>query len=224
MAIYNTNSRLSEAIMTHPSLIPVVNRLGVALGVGDDSIGSLCRARGIDPAFFLSVVNTFLDERYFPANPRDTFTLEKTIDYLAKTGVYYEQSLLPNIDRHFSSLMARSGENNNLHLLRNFFDGMREQLGRCLRYDVEVLYPALAGGWVPEGADAMAAGHSEVEEKLHDLLYFFVSQLSGDYDRNLCVAVVSAVFSLERDIHQNNRIRQRILLPLIGEIRSRNRS
>ena len=36
MAVYNKDSRLSEVVMAHPSIIPVINRLGVSLGVGDD--------------------------------------------------------------------------------------------------------------------------------------------------------------------------------------------
>lgn len=77
MAVYNKDSRLSEVVMAHPSIIPVINRLGVSLGVGDDSVGAVCAERGIDSAFFISVVNTFLDESYFPSNSRDTFSLEK---------------------------------------------------------------------------------------------------------------------------------------------------
>lgn len=65
-------------------------------------------------------------------------------------------------------------------------------------------------------SESAVAGYMEVEEKLHDLLYFFVEHLRGNYDANLCTAVVSAVFSLERDLCQNNRIRSRILLPLIS--------
>ncbi len=33
MAVYNKDSRLSEVVMAHPSIIPVINRLGVSLGV-----------------------------------------------------------------------------------------------------------------------------------------------------------------------------------------------
>lgn len=205
--------------MSHPSLIPVVNRLGVTLGVGDATIGAMCQERGIDTDFFLSVVNTFLDERYFPANALGTFTLEKTIDYLKKTGDYYLHAQLPNIERHLGSLIARSGNDNNLELLEGFFRDVRSQLQECMRADSETLYPALLKGEVPDDGDRIVESHTEVEEKLHDLLYFFVVHLHGKYDSNLCVAVVTAVSSLEKDIRQNNRIRQRILIPLMHGLR-----
>ncbi|MEZ3531973.1 MAG: helix-turn-helix transcriptional regulator [Muribaculaceae bacterium] len=218
MAVYNKDSRLSEVVMAHPSIIPVINRLGVSLGVGDDSVGAVCAERGIDSAFFISVVNTFLDESYFPSNSRDTFSLEKTIDYLSKTSVYYLRVQLPNIERHFDSLISRSGTDNNLGLLRHFFTDMRHELVECVNYDERLLFPALRNGNVPSDCNRYVNAHTEVEEKLHDLLTFFVVHLQGDYDRNLCMAVVSSVFSLQKDVSQNNRIRNRILLPIIREM------
>ena len=73
MGLYNRETKLSTAILEHPQLIPVVNRLGIMLGVGDMSIGSICANAHIDPDFFLSMVNTFLDKDYFPVNSKGAF-------------------------------------------------------------------------------------------------------------------------------------------------------
>lgn len=219
MAHYNIESRLADAIMDNPQLIPVVNRLGITLGVGEGSIGSICTSACVDPDFFLSVVNTFIDADYFPANPRGSFSLSKTIDYLAKTSDYYLVVQLPNIDRHFGSLLARSGNDNNLSLLRDFYEDMRRQMADCLRNDIDSLFPSLGRGIRPGNYRDLIARHNDIEAKLHDLLYFFVVHLRGSYDANLCMAVVSAVFSLDKDYSQNNRIRSRILLPAMEEMR-----
>ncbi len=214
MALYNRESKLSEAILAHPQLIPVVNRLGVELGVGEQTIGTVCTQRGIDTEFFLSVVNTFLDEDYFPVNAKDTFTLEKTADYLRKTSRYYLDIQLPNISRHFQSLISRSGKDNNLSQLFHFFEQTSGRLQETIKNDEEKLYPAFAEGNAEKETAQSVEIHSELEEQLHDLLYLFVAHLKGDYDRNLATAVVTAIFSLETDYRQNNRIRKRILLPL----------
>ncbi len=215
MALYNSASKLADAIMSHPSLIPVLNRLGVSLGVGDGTIGEVCAERHIDSDFFLSVINTFLDEEYFPSHPQNTFTLDKTIDYLEKTDNFCLRIQLPNIDRHFTSLMEKSGSENNLDFLRRFYFEMRNELTDCLNYDLEILFPSLKKGLLPNGYDFLEA-FSEIEGKLHDLSYFFVQHLRGKYDSNLCTAVVSAVFALDKELRQNNRIRRRILSPLVS--------
>ncbi len=216
MPLYNIDSKLSDAIMTHPSLIPVINRLGVSLGVGDRFIGRICEQTHIPPDFFLSVINTFIDEEYFPVNASDAFSVEMTIDYLRKTAWFYQNVQLPNIVRHFSSLIERSGTENNLALLQKFFFDMKQQLEWCLRHEEDQIFKELERGEMPKDIEAITDGYAEVGEKLHDLLTFLVVHLQGYYDRNLCMAVVSAVFALEKDMRQNNRIRTRILVPLIS--------
>lgn len=215
MALYNVDSKLSDAIMAHPSLIPVINRLGVVLGVGDKSVGTVCAQIHISSDFFLSVINTFIDDEYLPMNARDAFSIEMTVDYLRKTSMYYRLVQLPNIDRHFNSLIARSGSDNNLQLLKKFYSDMKGELEHCLKMEEEHVPVTIEKGVLTPELEEIVEGYGEVEEKLHDLLTFFVVHLRGSYDKNLCMAVVSAVLSLEKDIRQNNRIRNRILVPML---------
>lgn len=129
--------------------------------------------------------------------------------------MYYRHVQLPNIDRHFNSLMARSGTDNNLQLLQKFYSDMKGQLECCLKREEKEIPETIERGKMTQSLEEIVEGYGEVEEKLHDLLTFFVVHLRGDYDKNLCMAVVTAVFSLEKDIRQNNRIRSRILVPML---------
>ena len=47
--------------------------------------------------------------------------------------------------------------------------------------------------------------------------HIMLKHLSGAYDENLCYAVLFAIDTLGRDIRQHNRIRHRILLPMIDD-------
>ena len=107
---------------------------------------------------------------------------------------------------------------NNLALLQKFFNSVRTRFDECYAYDNDTLFPSLLSGRVPGNASLSAEGHFEMEERLHDLLCFFVVHLRGEYDPNLCVAVVTALSSLDKDYRQNNRIRNRILTPLMEEM------
>lgn len=219
MAIYNLESKLSDILMIHPDLIPVVSRLGVSLGVGDFVVREICESHGIDAPFFLSVINTFIDPEYFPVNSTDIFSLGKTVDYLDKTSDYYSQVQLPNIERHFHALIKMSRGDNNLSLLQHFFLEMKNQFSETIVFEKSQLYPALRNNDFSKIENINdKAVNTEVEERLQDLLTFFVAHLKGDYDKNLCMAVVISVFSLYNDVCQNNRIRKRILLPLIDNL------
>lgn len=214
MAILNKETNIADALLRHPELIPVVNRLGVTLGVGQHTIGSLCFDMGMSPAFFLSVVNTFLDEGYFPADAQDTFTLGSTVDYLSKTASYYLYVQIPNIRRHFESLMARSGNDNNLATLYSYFEDTASLMASCGSNDENEIFPSLLAGVNPVSLVESVISHEEAETRLHDLLRLFIGSLKGECDRNLTMAVVSAISMLGKDYRQNNRIRRRILLPL----------
>lgn len=225
MPLYDKGTKLCEIIFHEPSVITVINRFGIYLGVGDETVESICELHGVDPVFFLSIINTYLNEDYFPENILKSVNLAHIVTYLGKTDTYYEQFQLPNIERHFNSLLSHSRpDNNNLPLLRKFFMQMKDELLANIRSDREIRFPLLVK--LQKGREELSDddvslfaaildedGHL-IEDKLADLLSFFIIHLRGEYDSNLCRAVVSAIFTLDKDIIQNNRIRHRILRPL----------
>lgn len=61
--------------------------------------------------------------------------------------------------------------------------------------------------------------NESMEEKLRDIKNLIIIHLNGEYDQNLCYAVLVSICNLEKDIHQNNRIRNRILMPLVEALK-----
>lgn len=231
MTVFNKDSRLYEPIFSDPSVIPVINRFGVCLGVGDMTIGEACERHDINPEFFLAVINTYLNKDYFPDSISADVHIDMILDYLEKTDRYYLSIQLPNIERHFNLLLSRSrGESDspkNLSLLNRFFLEVKEEMTAIAAHDTEYWFPLIQND-LPDARNIIDETLSEdtyrkhglpfdnrvVEEKIQDLVSFFVIHLKGHYDHNLCVAVISAIFTLARDVRQNNRIRDRILRPL----------
>ena len=59
--LFNTNSKLCDIIFYDSSIISVINRFGINLGVGDYSISEICQKHNIDESFLISIINTFLN-------------------------------------------------------------------------------------------------------------------------------------------------------------------
>lgn len=113
-------------------------------------------------------------------------------------------------------------------MIREFFFELKHELLRRIEDDQH--------SWFPKIKRLSANVHSQIpdfsltsflkddpdpiEEKLNDLKSLFVLHLTGKYDLNLCYGVIFAIFSLEKDIKQNNRIRNRILKPLYHLLQS----
>lgn len=224
MPLVYQNMQLSEVVEDHPSLIPVINRFGIRLGLGDKSVKTICDEHGLDTDFLLTVLNTFLNEEYFPEKRLRMFHTSQIVDYLIKTNQYYLRYQLPNIERHLSSFISMSAPNNNtLALIGRFFSSFKEELTTRIQHDEQHWFPyclSLSDKLknIQEELHLPVPQQKEdsIEALLYDLKSIMVKHLSGEYNENLCYAVIFAVGSLEKDIKQHNRIRYRILEPMVN--------
>lgn len=226
MALVTPDTKLCEVIVDEPSVVPVINRFDIVLGVGDRTIKSICKEKGIDTSFFITILNAFIHESFFLENVTGAFNAGDVVDYLRKTNNSYLRNQLPNIERHFAALISRSDSNNNLPLLFNFYKEVKTEIERRIDSDNQwfdaIISAEQSNSEVSVTGNAIQAESDSIEDKLSDLINMFVIHLRGDYDRNLCHAVLFAVISLEKDIRQNNRIRNRVLRPLVDALNSRN--
>lgn len=226
MALVTPDTKLCEVIVDEPSVVPVINRFDIVLGVGDRTIKSICKEKGIDTSFFITILNAFIHESFFLENLTGAFNAGDVVDYLRKTNNSYMRNQLPNIERHFAALISRSDSNNNLPLLFNFYREVKTEIERRIDSDNQwfdaIISAEQSNSEVSVAGNAVQAESDSIEDKLSDLINMFVIHLRGDYDRNLCHAVLFAVISLEKDICQNNRIRNRVLRPLVDALNSRN--
>lgn len=226
MALVTPDTKLCEVIVDEPSVVPVINRFDIVLGVGDRTIKSICKEKGIDTSFFITILNAFIHESFFLENVTGAFNAGDVVDYLRKTNNSYLRNQLPNIERHFAALISRSDSNNNLPLLFNFYREVKTEIERRIDSDNQwfdaIISAEQSNSEVSVDGNAVQAESDSIEDKLSDLINMFVIHLRGDYDRNLCHAVLFAVISLEKDIRQNNRIRNRVLRPLVDALNSRN--
>lgn len=226
MALVTPDTKLCEVIVDEPSVVPIINRFDIVLGVGDRTIKSICKEKGIDTSFFITILNAFIHESFFLENVTGAFNAGDVVDYLRKTNNSYLRNQLPNIERHFAALISRSDSNNNLPLLFNFYREVKTEIERRIDSDNQwfdaIISAEQSNSEVSVAGNAVQAESDSIEDKLSDLINMFVIHLRGDYDRNLCHAVLFAVISLEKDICQNNRIRNRVLRPLVDALNSRN--
>lgn len=189
---------LSDVLAQHHELIPVLNRFGIRLGVGDKSIAVICREKKIEIDFLLTIINCYLFEEYQPDT--DTFGIESVANYFGKTIENYLHTMVPNIEKHLHAFVAISGANNTeLQMLQQLFDTFKKaltcHLEKGLKYTDD--YP---------------------HEILHDLKSILIKHVSEGYNQNLCHAVIFSLGSLEKDLMAHNRLRSYLLFPKLKEM------
>lgn len=218
MAILKNNSKLSEIVVCEPSSITVLNRFNIYLGFGDKTIEDVCKENNLEADFITTILNTYINEDYFPVETLKSYSIGTIIEYFRKTYNYYLRFQIPNIERHFSSLITRSENgNNNLSLLYNFFQEVKNEILHRIDDDMKTFFPEIEMGILSQSNKLkFQEGDNSIEDKINDLINMFVIHLNGEYDVNLCHAVLFAILSFQKDIRQNNRIRNRILYSLIN--------
>lgn len=199
MAFLTSSSILSEKVAENYLLIPVLNRFGIKLGLGDKTAAIICEEYNLHPDFFLAILNTYLNEDYFPERTLQQFGINQVSDYLKQTDAYYVHALIPNIEKHLNAFIAMSDPNNKqLELIRRLFYKFKNEL-----------QTRISNGLLDDDVS---------QALLLDLKNILIKHISGSFNENLCYAVVFSVDSLLSDLTKHNRIRAKILKPMVEEL------
>lgn len=218
MAIITPKNTLNEIITSRPEIIPLINRFGIILGIGDNTVESICKEKNLDCDFFTMILNTYLNENFFPEKTLKSFHVKVIINYISQTYIYYINYMIPNIERHFNLLISNSGNNNNLKLMQHFFSELKNDIKEAIEFDIDKWFPSILSSREKHtkhiANNNYFNNNSIIEDKINDLKSMFFIHLNGKYDLNLCYAVITAIVAFEKDFKQNNRIRNRILSPI----------
>lgn len=235
MELFNENNKLAAVVHKDHSLLPVINRLGVKLGFGDKTIRNICDENGIDPAFFVEIINVFHYESYFPEQKLMSLSVVHVVDYLVKTHEYYRNYLMPEIDRllhlFVESCQGRSPESDMIH---NFYERLQEE---CLAHfkteEVEEFPFILALNKVVEGEAGkpefytqfgefamrdFEEDHGNIDDKMFDLENIIIKYLPPTYDQNIGNSLLANLFLFEKDLKNHSRIEDHILLPKVNQL------
>jgi Response regulator containing a CheY-like receiver domain and an HTH DNA-binding domain len=199
MIFLETSSILAEVIEENHQLIPVINRFGIKLGLGDRSIGDTCKSLNIDADFFLVILNTYLNEDYFPEKKLQKFDLEQVVKYLKQTDAYLLHAQLYNLEKHLNAFLSMSDPNNSqLKLIGRLFIEFKEEL-------IANIEKGMVKGDTPLAL-------------LTDLKSIIIKHISGSFNENMCYAVIFTIDSFQKELEKHNRIREKILKPMLEDL------
>ncbi|MFN2379801.1 MAG: LuxR C-terminal-related transcriptional regulator [Bacteroidales bacterium] len=228
MKLFNKNSTVSEIIAADYNILPLLNRFGTGLGDGVRNVEAICAESGINPDFFLLVINIFIHKDYHPEIDTPHFAPDMIIDYLRKTHNYYIEYILPELDLLFRKMMSVCKENcSDLSLINKFYIQYKKELLDHIEDEEKRVFPyalqLTSGQQTPSGyrISRFEAEHSNVEEKLSDLRMLLIKNLGPGYDQNLCNEFFFSLARFEEDVTDHARLEDKILVPSVKAIERR---
>lgn len=229
--IVHPHTPMADVIQKHHVLIPVIQRFGINLGFGDKTVNQLCHEHRINTSFFLDIVNTFIYKEYFPREKMQSYSIKTIVDYLKATHHYYNNTVLPAIEKDITQLRQSCRKRcENMRLIDTFYQNYKSELLQHIRNEEEKFFPfaiAIAYGENPSrdlkilhkqygfSYAAHYKEHEEVIEKLTDLKNILIKYVPPDYDKDIGNDLLARLFAFEQDINDHERLEDIILVPAL---------
>ncbi len=214
---YNENDTMGTLISENYPVLLVMSRFGIPLGVGDASIGEVCRRNGVDTGTFLAVANLLLDEDQ-PLVVKDSgVSVEALLAYLHNSHDYFLEFRLPAIR---TKLVEAVGTADDLsQAIVRYFDQYVAEVRQHMTYEEKTVFPyvrALITGIRSEGYSIAVFGrqHEQVEARLTEFKQILIKYYPAR-STNEINGVLFDIFSCEGDLASHNAVEDRLFVPAI---------
>ncbi|MDR2937108.1 MAG: hemerythrin domain-containing protein [Rikenellaceae bacterium] len=217
---YDENDSMSALISENYPVLLVMSRFGIPLGVGDASIGEVCRRNGVDTRTFLAVTNLLLDEEQVSVVKDVGTSVEALLVYLHNSHDYFLEFRLPAVR---TKLVEAVGTADDLsQAIIRYFDQYVDEVRRHMAYEEKTVFPyvrALISGKRPDDYSIAVFGrqHDQVEARLTEfkqiLIKYYPAQSTNEIN-----GVLFDIFSCERDLASHNAVEDRLFVPAIAAL------
>ena len=221
--LFSSDSRLSDLITAHPSLLTLLTRLGISLGFGDRSIADVCEESGVDTSFFLLICNVYTFNNYIPSTATILGTdMTGLVPYLEKSHRYYVDKRLPHIERHLDAIAQQLGGRIGKVFI-NFFQEYKHEVETHFLHEEREVFPHIAALMSGKRDTSYKIGeflhnHSDIEGKLDDLLNIVFKYLPPQVDDDNVLDVVYDILRLREDLKKHTFIEEKIMVPLVQHL------
>lgn len=221
--LFSSDSRLSDLITAHPSLLSLLSRLGISLGFGDRSIADVCEESGVDTTFFLLICNVYTFNNYVPSTAAILGTdMTGLVPYLEKSHKYYVEKRLPHIECHLDAIAQKlNGRIGKVFI--SFFKEYKEEVETHFMHEERDVFPHIRGLMAGKRDATYSIGefidtHSDIEGKLDDLLNIVFKYLPPQVDDDNVLDVVDDILRLSEDLKKHTFIEEKIMVPLVKHL------
>lgn len=217
---YKENDPVSDVICDEPSLLQMMARFGLPLGVGDQTVRQICEAHGVDTATFLIVANFIKHGARGAAQSLEKVSVKCLTDYLKQAHTYFLNFQLPAIRRKLLEALDCSGSGEVSYLILKFYDDYMGEVRKHMQHEnrkVFVYVEELLNGRRPAdySISQFARGHSGIDAKLQELKNLIIKYYAPTGQTELLHSVLYDIFTCEKDLRVHCRVEDDIFVPAV---------
>lgn len=217
---YKDSDHMCDVICDEPSLLQMLSRFGIPLGVGDQTVRQVCEAHGVDTATFLSVANFIKRGARGAADSIDKVSVACLTGYLKQAHTYFLDFQLPAIRRKLLEALDCSQPGEVSYLILKFYDDYMSEVRKHMQHENRKVFgyveQLLQGRRTSEYTiSQFARGHNSIDVKLQELKNIIIKYYAPTEQAELLNNVLYDIFTCEKDLRIHCQVEDDIFVPAV---------
>lgn len=222
---YNPTDKMSDLIADNCSLLQVMSRFGISLGVGEKSVQEVCDAHGVDCHTFLTIVNFMVEGFVHIDDESDGLSIPSLVHYLRQSHLYFLEFSLPAIRVKLLEAIDYS-ENDISFLILKFFDEYMCAVRRHMEYEDKTVFKYVEGlmnGMTPDSYQigTYSKHHEQVGETLTELKNILIKYCPEHVNVNLLNVALTDIYACEEGLEWHSKVEDYLFVPAILHLERR---
>ena len=218
--MYHATDTMRSLIKDNSLLLMVINRFGISLGFGENSVKEICEEQGVDTDTFLAVAN------FISGNSEDyeNISIPSLISYLKRAHTFFLDYNLPMIRRRLIDSLDYSISDGVAQLIIKFYDEYVAEVRRHMEYENEVVFSyveKLLAGELDNSYTirSFADKHNHIEPKLNELKTIIINY-SPERGNDQLTSVLFEIISCEHDLSSHCQVEDTLFVPAVEMLES----
>jgi len=190
--------------------LQIISRFGLPLGVGDKSIGDVCRERGIETETFLAVINYAVGAMRATDIPASHIDIPTVMVYLNNAHSYFLDFLFPRTRQELIEAISavKTGSSIPLLIIRLYDDYVAEARVHIAHENANEF-------------EKHADDDEHLSAKMRELKNLIIKYYPSDQQNGLLYSALADIYAIEKEMALHCAIEDNILLPALMEQRDR---
>lgn len=219
-SLYSEASKMCDVICDEPSLLQMMSRFGIPLGVGEQSVKEVCERNKVDTTTFLAVANFIKHGSDVVDQYLDRLSVSSLITYLGQAHNYFLDFQLPNIRRKLLEAIDCSQQNEVAYLILKFYDEYMGEVRRHMQHENSKIFTyvneLLEGHRRGDFEIAQfARSHSSIDKKLQELKNIIIKYYTPTDSTDLLNNVLFDIFNCEADLRMHCGVEDELFVPVV---------
>lgn len=219
---YTEHDKMSDVIASQPSLLQMISRFGIQLGVGEKTVGEVCEASKVDTVTFLAVANVMKQGASVAGFYVDKIDMPTMMRHLESAHEFFLDFQLPHIRRKLLEAIDCSRQNEVAFLILKFYDEYMHEVRKHMEYENKYIFSyvkrLLAGEKVSDfRIEQYSSSHEGMELKLQELKNIIIKYYSPNEgaSSDLLCYVLFSIYNSEADLRAHCDMEDSLFFPAV---------